>query len=142
MNRRKVPPELKAELQRMVKLLTTKIRDGDLTFREVSGQLGWHPDRLSHVLKGRLLLRFEDLYSILAILGLPPVEFFAELGRTDPRWANDPALGGRNPYDVLVAGMTRAELFTEIRRAILRELAVREQMRIESQEEPKGKPGN
>jgi hypothetical protein len=133
MPRRKIPSERKEELRRVVRLLATKIRDADLTFREVSLRLGWQKDRLSHVLKGRLLLRFEDLYAILELLDIPPVEFFAELGRTDPR--RDPALGSRDSYEVLPGGLTRSELFAEIRRAIRHELAIREQQKLEAEQE-------
>lgn len=71
-------PDLEGQ-QSTARLLRVKIREAGLTLRWVSRELGWHQDRLSRVLAGRLPLRMDDVYDILVAISLPPSEFFAEL---------------------------------------------------------------
>lgn len=121
----------KEDLRRVARVLGHKIRDAGLSFRDVSDRLGWPADRLSHVLKGRLLLRLEDLYGILDLLGLSPSAFFAEVERTAPRSHPGHELEGGDPHERPVGGLTRGELFAAIQRAVREELDVREQRRRE-----------
>jgi transcriptional regulator with XRE-family HTH domain len=64
---------------KLVETLRQKIREAGLTLREVEERLGLGKDYLRHVLSGRVDLKLKHVLAILAVLGLDPGPFFAEV---------------------------------------------------------------
>jgi len=67
------------DVRRLVALLRLTLRRTGGTQRAVSGRLGYHPNYLGQLLRGRARLTVNLVLRVLAELGVPPERFFAEL---------------------------------------------------------------
>jgi transcriptional regulator with XRE-family HTH domain len=67
------------ELDRFLTLLRNKIRERGFTQLEVQEALGWGRSYISQLLTKQKSLRVEQVLLILDVIGVDPVEFFAEL---------------------------------------------------------------
>jgi len=67
------------ELDRFLTLLRNKIRERGFTQLEVQEALGWGRSYISQLLTKQKSLRVEQVLLILEVIGVDPVEFFAEL---------------------------------------------------------------
>jgi hypothetical protein len=105
-------------------LLFVKIRERGLTLRDVSRHLDWPQDKISRMFKGIVKMRLEQVYEILSVLGVPPMEFFSELH--GPSWTPsslaDVDLSDLDPNQILVGKLTFGKLLAEVRRAVREEL--------------------
>ncbi len=68
-----------AEGRKYLDALQRKIRQAGLTMRDVEGKLGTGRDYLRHILSGRLEAKLKHVLGILAVLEVPPAEFFGEI---------------------------------------------------------------
>ncbi len=67
------------EIDRILTLLRNKIREQNFTQLEVQDALGWGRSYISQLLTKQKSLRVEQVLQILAVIGIGPVQFFAEL---------------------------------------------------------------
>ncbi len=67
------------EVGRYLVLLGNKIRERGFTQLEVQDALGWGRSYISQLVTRQKALRFEQLLSILSVLGIDPADFFREL---------------------------------------------------------------
>ncbi|MGH7561868.1 MAG: helix-turn-helix domain-containing protein [Gemmatimonadales bacterium] len=67
------------EGQKYLDALQRKIRQSGRTLRDVEGKLGTGRDYLRHLLSGRLEIKLKHVLGILAVLEVPPAEFFGEI---------------------------------------------------------------
>ena len=70
---------VEAELNRYLTLTRNKIRERGFTQLEVQEALGWGRSYISQLLTKQKSLRVEQVLLILKVIGVDPVEFFAEL---------------------------------------------------------------
>ncbi len=73
------------QLDRYLALLRNKMREKGYTQLEVQESLGWGRSYLSQLLTKQKTLRFEQVFSILRVIGVEPREFFTELVAGPPR---------------------------------------------------------
>ncbi len=66
------------EVDRMLKLLREKIRDQGFTQLKVQEALGWGRTYISQLFRKQKSLRFDQILSIIDVVGIPADEFFAE----------------------------------------------------------------
>ena len=71
--------DIEQELDRYLTLLRNKIRERGFTQLEVQEQLGWGRSYISQILTKQKSLRLKQMLSILQVIGIEPVAFFAEL---------------------------------------------------------------
>lgn len=64
---------------RVKTLLRAKIRRAGLRQRDISRRLGEHPDYLSQVLRGNVVLKAEHVLAVLGQLEIAPAAFYGEL---------------------------------------------------------------
>jgi transcriptional regulator with XRE-family HTH domain len=99
------------DLRRLIARLRLTLRRTGGVQREVSARLGYHPNYLGQVLRGRARLSVRLVLSVLAEAGVAPERFFAELyGFTD---LLPPAPAAPEPG---AAQRLRAEVEAEVRR--------------------------
>jgi transcriptional regulator with XRE-family HTH domain len=67
------------EIDRILTLLRNKIREQNFTQLEVQDALGWGRSYISQLLTKQKSLRVEQVLRVLAVIGISPVQFFAEL---------------------------------------------------------------
>lgn len=65
--------------QRVMQLLRAKVQRSGLRQRDISRNLGEHPDYLSQVLRGNVALKTEHVLGVLQALETTPAVFYAEL---------------------------------------------------------------
>ncbi len=68
----------KEEVDRMLKLLREKIRDQGFTQLKVQEALGWGRTYISQLFRKQKSLRFDQILSIIDVVGIPADEFFGE----------------------------------------------------------------
>ena len=68
----------KEEVDRMLKLLREKIRDQGFTQLKVQEALGWGRTYISQLFRKQKSLRFDQILSILEVIGIDAGEYFAE----------------------------------------------------------------
>ena len=66
------------EVDRMLKLLREKIRDQGFTQLKVQEALGWGRTYISQLFRKQKSLRFDQILSILEVIGIDAGEYFAE----------------------------------------------------------------
>jgi hypothetical protein len=66
------------EVDRMLKLLREKIRDQGFTQLKVQEALGWGRTYISQLFRKQKSLRFDQILSIIQVVGIDAGEFFAE----------------------------------------------------------------
>ena len=100
---------VEVELNRYLTLIRNKIRERGFTQLEVQEALGWGRSYISQLLTKQKSLRVEQVLLILKVIGVDPVEFFAELyaWREPPAAASGPA---RAPLDPEQAEEQQQEL--------------------------------
>ena len=67
------------EVERVITLLRRKIRQSGFTQAQIQEELGWGHNYVSRIVTGCKPLRMRDLLQILAIIEVPPADFFVEL---------------------------------------------------------------
>ena len=67
------------DVQRCLTLLRDRIRERGFTQVEVQDKLGWGRSYISQLLTKQKKLRVEQVLLILAVIGIEPTEFFADL---------------------------------------------------------------
>ena len=72
-------------LERYLLLLRNKIREKGFTQMEVQEALGWGRSYISQLLTRQKRLQFDQVFSILRVIGVEPREFFAELSGRPPQ---------------------------------------------------------
>ena len=73
------------EVDRMLKLLREKIRDQGFTQLKVQEGLGWGRTYISQLFRKQKSLRYDQILSILDVIGIPADEYFAEFyGLSNP----------------------------------------------------------
>lgn len=70
---------IELHVERCLVLLRNKIREKGFTQMEVQEALGWGRSYISQLLTQQKSLRFEQIFSILRVIGVDPRDFFAEL---------------------------------------------------------------
>ncbi len=76
---------IERQLDRYLLLLRSKMREKGFTQLEVQESLGWGRSYLSQLLTKQKTLRFEQVFSILRVIGVEPREFFTELVAGPPQ---------------------------------------------------------
>lgn len=94
---------------RVKALLRTKIRRAGLRQRDISRGLGEHPDYLSQVLRGNVVLKTEHVLAVLSQLEIAPAAFYGELYAGVPE-----ATAVADPARELVRGVTWGEILALI----------------------------
>ena len=91
--------QVEAEVDRYLTLLRNVIRQRGFTQLEVQQALGWGRSYISQLLTKQKALRVEQVLLILNVIGVDPVEFFAELYGWPgaPYAASGPALAPMDP---------------------------------------------
>lgn len=97
------------EIDRVLTLLRTKIRERGFTQLQVQDQLEWGRSYISQLLTRQKALRLEQILCILDVIGVTPGEFFGELYGSDPAYAGFQTdwLGGRGTADTDLRGQLR-----------------------------------
>jgi transcriptional regulator with XRE-family HTH domain len=85
------------EIDRMLGLLRAKILEKGYTQREIQSILGWGPSYISQLMNQQKSLRFEQMLRILQVIGVEPLQFFAELYKLDEAVQQAPASAGPDP---------------------------------------------
>lgn len=93
--------------QRVMQLLRAKVQRSGLRQRDISRNLGEHPDYLSQVLRGNVALKTEHVLGVLQALETTPAVFYSEL------YSNPPALPSK-PAAEVVRGVTWGEILALI----------------------------
>ncbi len=97
---------IEKEIDRMLDLLRAKILEKGYTQREIQSLLGWGPSYISQLMNQQKSLRFEQMLRILQVIGVDPLDFFAELYKLDElpqapaSAAPDPALVAKLQQDL------------------------------------------
>ncbi len=78
-DRRREQLEASRHSARVKTLLRAKIRRAGLRQRDISRRLGEHPDYLSQVLRGNVVLKAEHVLAVLCELEIAPAAFYGEL---------------------------------------------------------------
>ena len=86
--------KIERHLERYLVLLRKKIREKGFTQMEVQEVLGWGKSYISQLLTRQKRLQFDQVLSILRVIGVDPREFFAELNGRPPQ---PPALRRQPP---------------------------------------------
>ncbi len=73
------PIEVGLELDRLVLLLDNKIRQQGFTQITIQKRLGWGRSYISQLLSQTKGVRYDQVLSILSVVGIEPSEFFIEL---------------------------------------------------------------
>jgi transcriptional regulator with XRE-family HTH domain len=84
------------EVHRLAALLRLALRRTGRGLREVSRRLGYHPNYLGQVLRGRVRLTVRLVLRVLAEAGISPERFFAELYGFSDLIAAGASSGGHN----------------------------------------------
>ncbi len=71
--------DLSREVDRYLTLLRNKMRDKGFSQLEVQDALGWGRSYLSQLMTRQKKLRVDQVLAVLDVIGVTPVEFFAEL---------------------------------------------------------------
>ncbi len=92
---------IERQLDRYLLLLRSKIRERGYTQLEVQERLGWGRSYITQLLSKQKTLRFDQVFSILGVIGVDPSEFFAELNagprRPPTRRRQAPVSSGATP---------------------------------------------
>ncbi|MEM7350455.1 MAG: helix-turn-helix transcriptional regulator [Acidobacteriota bacterium] len=78
------------EVDRCLTLLRDRIRERGFTQLEVQETLSWGRSYISQLLTKQKKLRVEQVLQILAVIGVDPAEFFADLYGKRPRYFAQP----------------------------------------------------
>ena len=103
-------------VERVLMLLRTKMRERGFTQIQVQEQLGWGRSYISQLMHMEKALRFEQILSILAVIGEDPAEFFAEVYRLESSSGASMDLLSLN-----MEGIERREQAEELVRVILQD---------------------
>jgi transcriptional regulator with XRE-family HTH domain len=76
---RRRPIDPQAELKRLAQLLRERVREAGSNLRRVSRAMGLAPDHLGQLLNGYVDFQAIQLHQALAVLGVAPADFFADL---------------------------------------------------------------
>lgn len=70
---------LEREVDRIINLLRSKIKERGYTQLRIQNELGWGHNYVSRIMTGNKPLRMKDLLLILNIIKVEPADFFSEL---------------------------------------------------------------
>ncbi len=107
--RRREQIEATRHSARVKELLRLKIRRAGLLQRDISRRLGEHPDYLSQVLRGNVVLKAEHVLAVLGELEITPAAFYGELYAGVPQ-----VTAVADPARELVRGVTWGEILALI----------------------------
>ena len=73
------PAEYSDHLEHVRELLKRTIARAGFSQKEVERRLGWGDGYISQILRGKVVFKLKHCFAILAVIGVPSDDFFAEL---------------------------------------------------------------